>query len=177
MKILFTLLLFSVCLPLVQAQKNFVENGKLNGILPLDESGNVVYQIVKSVEGVSKDELYKRGRKWFVKSFSSAKDVLQVSDGQSGELSAQAITPLLTKILRVTLDTDLSYTLLTELKDGRYRLTLTNVRLNNQPLPLFKLPYIGTTQTMYTTLYTSVDTHLTGLLASLEKALQTADDF
>lgn len=55
------------------AQKLFIENGKLNGILPLDEKGRITYQVIDTISAVSKGELYKRARKWFVKTYVSQK--------------------------------------------------------------------------------------------------------
>lgn len=178
MKQCFTLLLLLISLSCF-AQKNFVENGKLNGVLPLDDSENVTYQIIKSVDGVSKDELYKRGRKWFVKTYNSAKDVLQVNDPNTGELTGHGYLDGKAKIARVWFSSPIAHTLMVEVKDNRYRITLTDLKLgeNQNKLKDFKLPYIGTTENHYTSLYKSIDERAQTLLSSLEKALTTPDDF
>jgi hypothetical protein len=66
------LLILALLLPLTSlAQKIYIKDGKLNGILPVDDKGLVTYQAVRTVEGAQKDELFKRARKWFLKNLHS----------------------------------------------------------------------------------------------------------
>lgn len=58
---------------------------KLLGILPLRE-GKVAYFENVKIQGVSKDEIYKRVKLWFIDTYSSGKDVIQLDDKESGEL-------------------------------------------------------------------------------------------
>ena len=68
----------------------FISNGilaqdKLLGILPLKD-GKVTYTDVIQLQGVSKDEMYKRAKHWFVDTFNSGKDVIQLDDKKNGEV-------------------------------------------------------------------------------------------
>lgn len=51
-----------------------------------EKDGKVVYEQIDSFPGTSKEELYNRSKIWFVKTFKSAKDVLQLEDKDNGQL-------------------------------------------------------------------------------------------
>ena len=163
--------------PACNAQKTFVEDGKLNGVLPLNESGAVTYVRVADVAGVSKEELYKRARKWFVKTYASPKDVLQLSDKETGELTGKGILDIPVQILRVRLGVLAGHTVTVELKDERYRITVNAITINSEPLLTYKLPFLAPPQKQYTTLYTTIDERVKALITSLQTALFTTDDF
>ena len=61
---------------------------KLLGILPLKE-GNVAYSDIIQVQGASKDELYQRVKHWFVSTYQSSKDVIQLDNKENGEIIAR----------------------------------------------------------------------------------------
>ena len=161
------------------AQKNSVENGKLNGVLPLDSAGGVRYERTGALPGVTQQALFKRGRKWFVLHYRSAREVLQVSDADAGELIGQGNATLQTRIARVNHECLLSHSLALDVRDGRYRIVCTRLGINDNQIPVaeFKLPYIGTTRNQYTQFYESIDARLRTLIDELEKALQTDDSF
>jgi hypothetical protein len=46
---------------------------------------------VVEVPGISNDELFIRGREWFNETFKSSKDVIQIADKETGELSGKGI--------------------------------------------------------------------------------------
>ena len=176
-KLNFTAILLLIVAYSSYAQKSFVENGKLNGVMPLDDAGNVAYVVVEQADGVKKDELYKRARGWFSKNYNSPKDVLQLTDPQTGEVSGRGVFDFTSKIARVKVGGELDHTIQVELKDGRYRITLSKVILNHEPIERYKMPLIGTTKNNYTQLYTTLDQQLRTLIASLQKALATSNDF
>ena len=171
-------LLLTVCWAIpASAQKTVVVNDKLNGVIPLDSEGKPGYERVNKVEGVSKEELFKRASRWFVKTYNSSKDVLQVNDVSSGELIGKGSTPIAAKIQRVTWQNDVDYILSVKIKEGKYRIDLTDFKVGGTPLQLYKLPYIATTQHHYAALFTAIDQKSRELIDSLEKALNTAHDF
>lgn len=179
MNIYFLLILSLLSTGSAFSQKSFTQNNKLNGVLPLDESGNVVYQLVKPAQDVSKAELYKRARKWFIKSFASPKESLQVDDAGTGEISAIGNFQVKPNPMRAFTATTIFFRIMVEAKDNKYRLTVSNFTVSNlsQSLMTYKLPYIATTEKHYTELYSSIDTKTVALIASLEKALDTPTDF
>ncbi len=53
--------------------------------LPVDEeTGKITYSEVVQVNRKDKDELYISAREWFVKSFKSSQDVIQLNDKEEG---------------------------------------------------------------------------------------------
>ena len=62
---------------------------KLLGILPL-QNGKITYSDEIQLQGVSKDEIYKRTKHWFINTYSSGKDVIQLDDKENGEIIGKA---------------------------------------------------------------------------------------
>ncbi|WP_198175033.1 DUF4468 domain-containing protein [Spirosoma arboris] len=159
------------------AQKITIENGKLNGILPVNESGKITYQVVKSVDGAGKDELYKRGRKWFVKTYNSANQVLQVNDPSTGELTGKGIFPIVESYIGTAHTYPVRHLLAVDIKEGKYRIVLTDfvIEEKGESINVEKIPTVG--RKWIDKFYTKVNTEAEALVASLQKALATADDF
>lgn len=59
--------------------------------LPTDEKGHITYSGVVPVEGITKNELYTRGKVWFARAFHSAQDVVQADDKEAGVLVGKGI--------------------------------------------------------------------------------------
>ncbi len=79
---------------------------------------------VIAVEGVSKTELFERARAWFATAYKNSKEVLQVSDKESGELIGKSNFQVIAKTVDVTgyVDYDIKVTT----KDGKYRIEMSN---------------------------------------------------
>lgn len=78
MRLLLLLLLPLTCL----AQ---VETDSLHGVLPQSD-GQVVYQKTIDFPGLSKDDIYRRARRWWVYTYPSTDATLQLDDEKAGEL-------------------------------------------------------------------------------------------
>ena len=83
MRNLFLFIIFLFISDIVTAQN------KLLGILPL-QNGKITYSDEIQLQGVSKDEIYKRTKHWFINTYSSAKDVIQLDDKENGEIIGKA---------------------------------------------------------------------------------------
>ena len=175
-KPLYVLVSLLLTLPAI-AQKSVVQDDKLNGIIPLDSEGKPAYQVDNNVEGATKDELFKRARTWFIKTYNAHKDVLQVNDPSSGVLTGTGRQRTSVKSEGLDWQGSVEHTLTVEVKEGKYRINLTDLKVEGNPLPLYQVPHAAPNQTSYTALYTAIDHHNRSLMASLEKALATADDF
>jgi hypothetical protein len=66
-----------------------IAQDKLLGILPL-KNGKVTYSDEIQLQGVSKDEIYTRTKHWFINTYSSGKDVIQLDDKENGEIIGKA---------------------------------------------------------------------------------------
>lgn len=172
--LLASLLTTAVC----YGQKNFIENEKLNGVLPLSSDGSVTYQVIDSVPGATKDQLFRRARKWFTTNYNSAKDVLQVNDIDAGELIGKGIFDIKSPIKNVWVYPKIGHTITVEIKEARYRITVGGLVVNQESaVQNYKLPFIGTTKNHYTQFYQSIDQKVRQTLESIHNALTKSSDF
>lgn len=104
---------------------NAQQDEKMHGILPV-KNEKICYSEVVEVPGVSKDELYNRAYTWFVKTYKSAKDVIQMADKESGKIIGKGwFTHPFSKI-----KTEHSVTIM--VKDGRYKYIITDFIFNDK---------------------------------------------
>lgn len=96
-------------------------------ILPRDATtGRITFQAVVAAEGVSADDLYSRAKLWAATTYRSAKTVVDLEDRDAGRLMVKG---------RMTIpyaglsSMDIRYQVLVEVKDGRFRYTLTDLEL------------------------------------------------
>lgn len=81
------------------------------------------------VSGVNKDELFIRGREWFNENFKSSKDVLQIADKESGELSGKGIMEVVYVYKYLgerKFTTDVNFQMNVWVKDGKFKYEMTN---------------------------------------------------
>lgn len=85
---IFTVNLFSqVNFVPIDTVKSFQEN-----IFPIDNrTGEITYSEIIKVDSVKSQELYIRAKVWFVHSFVSAKNVIQLDDKESGKIIGKGL--------------------------------------------------------------------------------------
>lgn len=93
---------------------------KLYDILPLKDD-RVTYIQIEKAEGLTKDQIYRRARRWFVENYRTSNNVLQLQDIESGELAGKGISSAGIPFRRA---------IMVDCKDGRYRITLTEFTIN-----------------------------------------------
>lgn len=87
------------------------------------------YSEAIEVSGVNKDELFIRGREWFNDNFKSSKDVLQITDKESGELSGKGILEVICvyRYLGERQFTSIvNFQMNVWVKDGKFKYEMTN---------------------------------------------------
>ena len=100
---------------------------------PRNEKGEITYQEVVQVEGVSAAELRSRARAWIANTFRSAKDVVQLDDAEAGRIIVKGLLGATWNISKRLARTDyFRHTLTIEIKDGRYRYTLDSFALTSK---------------------------------------------
>lgn len=158
-------------------QKTELIDGKLNGILPLDENGRPSYQVVGKIDGASKDQLFRRARSWFVKSYKSANDVLQVNDANSGDLAGKGLFYVTAGTLGVGYRYPVRHLLSLEAREGKYRITLTDFSIDDPKLkaPIDNVPSRG--RKFYDEFFGKLNQECMNTITSLQKAVETANDF
>lgn len=155
---------------------------KLLGILPLKD-GNVNYSGVVQVDSISKDttkkdELYKRAKRWFIDTYNSAKDVIQLDDKENGEIIAKGFFEVSRQVgfLLTTQTFNIWQTFKIQVKDGRYKYEITDFRIKSitgeMDQPLEK--WMSGSEVEYNKKYcVLIDTHVKELITSLEKFMNT----
>lgn len=88
--------------------------------LPLKDN-NIIYEGIVDVPGLSKDELYKNAKQWFVDYFKSSKDVIQNEERQDGEIIGKGIVFIYLKMFMQTDMLDDKMTIRIDCKDSKYR--------------------------------------------------------
>jgi len=111
---------------LLIATPGIAQNNPLTGIMPL-LGNDVVYGKVVIADGVSKDELFNRAKRWVALTYKSANDVIQLSDKDAGSLVAKGtiLVPFPYNGF-VKTDSYLNHTLTIDIKDGKYRYELND---------------------------------------------------
>lgn len=105
-----------------------------NATLPFDSTtGRILFTNIVEVDNSSKDVLYNKARTWFSTHFNSGETVLDMDEKALGKLIGKAALPF--KFQNTTgggLFTEryiLWYTLIVEIKNGRYRYEITNLEI------------------------------------------------
>lgn len=90
--------------------------------MPVDpETGRFLYQEVVEVPG-AKDDLYVKAQTWFVNTFRDAKEVIQLQDKDAGRVMGKGLF----RLTLVMLTRSIHFTITIDVKDDRYRYTITD---------------------------------------------------
>jgi hypothetical protein len=102
----------------------------INSVFCQNNDSLLTYTEVISVEGHTKDQLFGKARQWFNDAWKSSKDVLQITDKESGELSGKGIVSSYydNKGLGMSTRVPVEYKLTVSIfvKDGRYKYEFTS---------------------------------------------------
>ena len=100
--------------------------------LPIDSARQQVdwTEVVQAGE-VSANELYNRGRMYFVNNYKSAKDVLQLEDRESGRLVGRAFTDIGWSLGITYFRTRMYYTISISCREGRYKYQITDIEYSS----------------------------------------------
>lgn len=85
-------------------------------------------EVIQLDSTLSKDELYRRAKQWFVLTYKDSKSVLQLDDKSSGQLVGKATMKYNSSVFSGSASTSgyTDYTLSVFVKDGRYKYEMTN---------------------------------------------------
>ena len=151
----------------------------------------LTFEEVVKVDSIQAHILFERARGWFVATFKDSKSVLEVSDKESGELKGKGS---MTAAFKSAFRSDwgyLSYTISVSVKDGRYKLLITDYENHYTPLsdndksgsvglltdapdaPKFNMGFASkaTKDNLWNTLKADADANSKRLSESLKKAM------
>lgn len=116
----------------VKSDKLITWNEILNGPFVKKDEKYLTYRGVIDVDGVSKEELYSRGRMWFYETYKDSEKVLKITDKESGELAGTGIIPVSNRF-KIVADQDtyfkavdrakVEHDIILEFKDNKCRFT------------------------------------------------------
>ena len=89
-------------------------------IFPIDSiTGKITYSEIIKVDSVNSQELYLRAKIWFVHSFVSAKNVIQLDEKELGRIIGKGLFDVTTSLLTKTDAGYVEFTVEIQVKDGR----------------------------------------------------------
>jgi len=98
--------------------------------LPFKDN-DIVYEGVVHVPEMSKDDLYKNGKQWFIDSFKNSKNVIQNEDKEEGKIIGKGSIPVYYNSMTGTNTCRDMITIQIECKDNRYRYKIYDMALNS----------------------------------------------
>lgn len=156
---------------------------KLLGILPLND-GKVTYSGVVQVDNMNKDELYKMTRRWFIDTYKSAKDVIQLDDKENGEVIGKGFFETIWQVtFYYKMNINIWQTIKIQVKDNKYKYEITDFNVkyhssasqytsgSNIDMPL-ELWNKGRDDNNKKT-YTKIDLEVNSIITSLEKYIKS----
>jgi hypothetical protein len=161
---LLTTLLFTVLISKTYSQE------KLLDILPLKD-GIVTYSEVVQVDSTTKSSLYKKAKRWFITTYKSAKDVVQLDDQESGEITGKGSF----KISYYTREPNISHTISVYVKDGRYKYLITQLSYSDNQNEKFSIENFPNSWGGKKKLYLKVDEEIMSIISSLKKYMSAPD--
>jgi len=115
-KLLFTIILESMCLSIIAQDSGLPRN---------PETNMIEYSEVIQVDStLSQSDLYLRAKGWFAKTFSSANAVIQMDDKEGGIIIGKSIIPINGGTYLA--DGKVDFTIKVQVKKGRYKYWFNN---------------------------------------------------
>ncbi len=167
-KLMRTILLFIVYLSCLQ-----VSNGqeKLFDILPI-QNGIVIYSNVIQVDGVNKNELYLRAKKWFVMTYNSANDVIQLDDLENGNIIAKGNF----KIAYYSREPFIDHTISISVRDGRFKYEIKSLIYSDKQGDEFEIENFPKAWAGKKKLYEAINRDINLMIESLIKGMKSEVD-
>ncbi|NWJ52344.1 MAG: DUF4468 domain-containing protein [Bacteroidetes bacterium] len=176
MKKLYFLIFVLLIVNVVSAQD------KLSGVLPLKD-GKVIYSGIIQLQGVSKDEIYKRVKIWFINTYNSGKDVIQFDDKESGEIIGKGCFKEIWNINFFSSEyVNVWKTIKIKVKNDCLKYEITDIKIRNYffPSPNASLTDLGTPIENWNKLresnnkrfFQKIDDQLNQLMRSLENEMK-----
>ncbi len=95
--------------------------------LPTDENGKINFNEVVLIDSVPAGELYLRAKRFFVDTFKSANDVIQMDDRQASIIIGKGYSDIYIKIAGPPTSLQMWYSVKIQGRDGRYRYEIYDI--------------------------------------------------
>lgn len=101
--------------------------GQVIDELPTDENGKINFNEVVVIDSVSAGEIYLRAKRFFVDTFKSANDVIQMDDKEASIIIGKGYSDIYIKIAGPPTALQLWYSIKIQGRDGRYRFDIYDI--------------------------------------------------
>lgn len=141
---------------------------RLLNILPLVD-GLVTYTGVIRVDSISKDELYGRAKRWFITTYKSPKDVIELDDKEDGEIIGKGTI----RIVYYFRDPYIDHTISIATKDNRFKYIITDLTYSENSHSKFKIEDFPKSWFGQEKLYLTVDEAINSMINNLGEFMKT----
>jgi hypothetical protein len=130
--LIFTCLLISSHCIVGQSMKTQEWLKSIEGTYSIDENNTITYVKVIELDSLSKDEIYKQAKSYFIYNYHDAKSVLQEDNSEDGRLIGKGIFSSVYNgtVFLVSVSFDVSHILRIDIKENKARLVLTLLMYN-----------------------------------------------
>ena len=101
--------------------------GQLINEIPHNENGQVFFTKVVSLKSKSKEELYLNSKQYFVETFKSANDVIQMDDKEAATIIGKGFTDVFSVMMGISTPVKMWYTIKIQSKEGRYKYDIYDI--------------------------------------------------
>lgn len=145
----------------------------LLGIIPLT-NGTVIYESVEEVDSASARDLYERARRWFMHTYNSGSDVIQLDDPDNHTLIARgAFTVHQDLSLVKDFPAEVQHMIEIQCRDGRYRVIYSRFEVERSPIEQFAHMEKTYTKKFRKAVLTNVNAHIIALHSLLTDAMSS----
>ena len=103
------------------------------GCFPTNEYGHAEYSQVIQMDNLSQKHIYFRAKDWFINSFNSPKNVIQMDDKEDGIIVGKAQTSTVTYKDVITSQAGyFTYLVTIKVKDGRYKYSISEITYKSE---------------------------------------------
>ena len=114
---------------LVFSQLSF---SQIINVLPKDENGKIIFTRIIDSNNLNKEQTFTKTKLFFVNTFNSAKDVIQLDDKENGIVMGKGSANINIQSGKFSIPISMSFTIKIESKDGKCRLEVSNIIYNNE---------------------------------------------
>lgn len=139
--------------------------------LPVQD-GKIIYTDVLQVEGSAAADLFARAKRWYVKEYRNANEVIQMEDPERGEIIGKGIF----KVVYFSRQPNIRHTVTIQVKDGRYRYEISNFSYRDIQGDAFALENFPRSWAGKRKLQERVDAEVQKLIASIKEAMSNKSD-
>jgi len=107
---------------LLETVKNEVTDIQSDEWKEVEDNGGYIFSEIATADGLSKDDLYEKGKEWFTKEYINANRVLEIKDKDAGELYGKVSMKFKHNLMTENIDFDIRL----QVKDNQYKYTMYN---------------------------------------------------